>query len=74
MECCKLILQGYQPADCGSPLLSKGGEKLIIKPPEKRGWVNMITYSELMQTISVIIAIAGFILNFVKVYHDIKKK
>ena len=25
----------------------------------------MITYSELMQTISVIIAIAGFILNFV---------
>ena len=26
----------------------------------------MITYSELMQTISVIIAIAGFILNAVK--------
>ena len=34
----------------------------------------MITYSELMQTISVIVAIAGFILNVVKVYHDIKKK
>ena len=34
----------------------------------------MITYSELMQTIGVVIALAGFILNLVKVYHDIKKK
>ena len=34
----------------------------------------MITYGELMQTINVIIAIAGFILNAVKIYHDIKKK
>lgn len=33
----------------------------------------MSTYSELMQTINVIIAIAVFILNFVKVYHDIKR-
>ena len=34
----------------------------------------VITYSELMQTIGVIIAIAGLILNAIKVYHDIKKK
>ena len=34
----------------------------------------MITYSELMQTIGVVIALAGFILDLVKVYHDIKKK
>ena len=34
----------------------------------------VITYSELMQTIGVIIAIASFILNAVKVYYDIKKK
>ncbi len=34
----------------------------------------MITYSELMQTIGVILAIAGLILNIVKFCHDIKKK
>ncbi len=39
-----------------------------------KGGGHMITYSELMQTIGVVVAIAGFILNVVKVYHDIKKK
>ena len=34
----------------------------------------MITYSELMQTISVIIAIAGFIVTAIKINDDIKKK
>ena len=34
----------------------------------------MITYSEIIQTISVIIAIAGFVVTAIKVNHDIKKK
>ena len=34
----------------------------------------MITYGELLQTIGIIISVAGFILNAVKIYHDIKKK
>lgn len=34
----------------------------------------MITYSELMQTIGVIVAIIGVILNAVRFHHDIKKK
>ncbi len=34
----------------------------------------MITYSELLQTIQVIVTIAGFIVTAIKVNHDIKKK
>ena len=34
----------------------------------------MITYSELMQTIQVIIAIAGFVVTAIKINNDIKKK
>lgn len=34
----------------------------------------MITYGEFMQTISVIVAVAGLIVNIIKLYHDIKKK
>ena len=34
----------------------------------------MITYGELMQTITVIVAIAGLCINTIKVHNDIKKK
>ena len=34
----------------------------------------MITYSEFLQTIQVIVAIAGFIVTSIKMIHDIKKK
>ena len=34
----------------------------------------MITYSELLQTILVVVAIFGAVLNVIKLYYDIKKK
>ena len=40
----------------------------------KGGGHMMITYGELMQTIGVIVAIAGFVVTAIKVNHDIKKK
>ena len=38
-----------------------------------RGGGRMITYSELMQTIQVIIAIAGFVVTAIKINNDIKR-
>ena len=34
----------------------------------------MITYSEFLQTVGVIVTIANFVLNLVKHFSDIKKK
>ena len=34
----------------------------------------MITYSDITETIKIIIAIAGFIVTAIKINHDIKKK
>ena len=68
-------MQGDQPTDCGSPHISKRGRKTYNKASlMKGGGCMMITYGELMQTIGVIVAIAGFIVTAIKVNHDIKKK
>ncbi len=34
----------------------------------------MITYSEILQTISIIVAVAAFIITAIKANNDIKKK
>ena len=34
----------------------------------------MITYSDIIDTIKVIVTIAGFIVTAIKINHDIKKK
>ena len=67
-------MQGDQPTEKAAvPIFQKGGEKLF-KAPLVKGGGHMITYGELMQTIGVIVAIAGFIVTAIKVNHDIKKK
>ena len=71
-----IILQGDRSAARQSPFLTRG-RKSYNKAPLvfcKGGGCMMITYSEFIQTIGVIIAIAGFVINAVKAYHDIKKK
>ena len=68
-------MQGDQPTEKAAvPIFQKGGEKLFKAPLMKGGGHMMITYGELMQTIGVIVAIAGFIVTAIKVNHDIKKK
>lgn len=48
------------------------GAYFLISP--RKGGGEMSTYSELLQTINIIIAVAGLILNVIKLYRDIKKK
>ena len=68
-------MQRDQPAEKRqSPLIQRGGEKLYKAPLMKGGGYMMITYGELLQTIGVIVAIAGFIVTAIKINHDIKKK
>ncbi len=67
-------MQGDQPTEKRQSPSIKEGAKNFIKFPFAKGGGFMITYSESIQTAMLIIAIAGFILNAIKVYHDIKKK
>ena len=69
-------MQGADLTDAAVPVFYKGAEKLLSFCPLsiKLGGGKMITYSELLQTIQVIVTIAGFIVTAIKVNHDIKKK
>ena len=72
----RIYLQGADLTDAAVPVFYKGAEKLLSFCPLsiKLGGGKMITYSELLQTIGILISLIGVILNFIKLYHDIKKK
>ena len=75
-EYCSIELQGdlhKRIAAVSSFGKKEGGENLLIKPP-KGGGLMTLTYGEILQTIGVIIAIAGLCINAIKVHNDIKKK